>query len=172
MKPWMRLHGTVAAAILIAATLTTVFGYIAVRSLLGVLFPDLIDPAFARGALFGSGGSISDVSGAAQNASVMVGLVFGAVVVVSLIVIIGLILRQSWAREAGMVIYGFLGLLALATSLSGITADPPAPSAWLGVLTGLANLAVVVLLLMRSSARDFDPILQLRRSRQTDQAKV
>lgn len=166
------MHGTVAAAILIAATMTIVFGYIAVRSLLGVIFPGLIDPDFARGALFGSRGNITDVSGAAKNASVMVGLVFGVVVVVSVIIIIGLILRQSWAREAGMVVYGFLGLLALATSLSGITADPPAPSAWLGMLTGLANVSIVVLLLMRSSARDFDPILQLRRSRLMDDSKV
>jgi hypothetical protein len=133
-----------------------------VQSLLGVLDPDRIDPNFAQGSLFGSGGTVSDASGAAQNASALVALLFGAVVIVSVIIIIGLIFRGNWAREAGMVIYGFLGLIAFATSLSGITADPPAPSAWLGLLTGLANFATVVLLLLPATARDFSPHLRLR----------
>jgi hypothetical protein len=161
MKSWLRLHGTLATAVAIAVTLTTVFGHIAVQSLLGVLDPDRIDPNFARGSLFGSGGSVSNASGAAQNASALVALLLGAVVIVS-VIIIGLIFRGNWTREAGMVIYGFLGLIAFATSLSGITADPPAPSAWLGLLTGLANFATVVLLLLPATARDFSLHLRLR----------
>lgn len=160
MKSWLRLHGTLATAI--AVTLTTVFGSIAAQSWLGVLDPDRIDPAFARGSLFGSGGSVANPSDAAQNASALVAFLFGAVTLVSVIVIIGLIFRQSWAREAGMVIYGFLGLIAIATSLSAITADPPAPSAWLGLLTGLANVAIVIRLLLPATAQDFNPYLRSR----------
>ena len=92
MKSWLRLHGTLATAIVIAVTLTTVFGNIAVQSWLGVLDPDRIDPAFARGSLFGSGGSITNPSDAAQNASALVAILFGAVALVSVIVIVGLIL--------------------------------------------------------------------------------
>lgn len=166
MKRWLRLHGTITAALLLAAALTSVFGYMAVISLLGVLDPDRIDPAFARGSLFGSGGIATDASSAAQNASAIIAFLFGAVAVVSVIIIIGLILRQSWAREAGMVVYGFLGIASLAPSLNGVMADPPAPSAWLGVLTGLANLAIVGLLLLRTTARNFDPIARRRRHTQ------
>lgn len=170
MKPWLRSHGSIAAAIAIAVTLTSVFGYIAVVSFLGVLDPNRIDSRFRQGALFGSSGTATDVSGTAQNASALIALLFGVVVLVSIIVITGLIRRQSWARESAMVIYGFLGILSIAVSASGITADPPASSAWLGMLTGVANLTIVGLLLLRSTARDFDPILRLRsQARETRQ---
>ena len=161
----MRWYGTTTAALLIAVTLTSVFGYMAVVSLLGVFDPDRIDPAFARGALFGSGGTVRDASSAAQNASGIIAFVFGAVTLVSAIIIIGLILRQSWARESGMMVYGFLGIASLAASVSGIMADPPADSAWLGLLTALATLAIVGLLLLPVTAKNFDPIQQRRRRR-------
>src|SRR5680860_865564 len=48
----------------------------------------------------------------------------GAVVLLSAI-IIGLTFRGEWAREAGLVIYGLLGLVAIAASLGGLAADPP-----------------------------------------------
>ena len=161
MSKWLRMPATVAAAILIAATLTIAFGYIAVMSLLGVFYSDRIDPSFARGVLFGSDGGFDDVSSAAQNASGLVGLLFGGVVILSTVIVIGLILKQSWARESAMVIYGFLGLLSFATSINGVMADPPASAAWLGVLTGVANLSVVVLLLMPVSAREFLSLIHI-----------
>ena len=164
MKRLLRLHGTITAALLIAVALTSVFGYMALISLLGVLDPDRIDPAFARGSLFGSAGIATDASSASQNASAIIALLFGAVTLLTVIIIIGLILRQGWARESGIVVFGFLGIVSLAPSLSGVMADPPAPSAWLGVLTGLANLAIVGLLLLPRTARDFDPIARRRRA--------
>ena len=162
MNPWLRSHGTVAAAIVIAVTLTSVFGYIAAVSLLGVAYPDMIDPGFAQGALFGSDGTATDPSSAAQNASALVGMLFGAVDVVSMILIVGLIRRQSWARESAIVVYGFLGIVAIGASLAGMAADPPAPSAWLGIITGFANIAIVGLLLLPPTARDFDRLVRLR----------
>lgn len=75
--------------------------------------------------------------------------------VVSIIVVVGLMLVQAWAREAALVIYGVLGLVVLAASLGGLAGDPPAPSAWTGVLVGITNLVVVGLLLSKSSARIF-----------------
>lgn len=85
----------------------------------------------------------------------MIGIVIGSVVVVSIIVVVGLMLVQAWAREAALVIYGVLGLVVLAASLGGLAGDPPAPSAWTGVLVGITNLVVVGLLLSKSSARIF-----------------
>lgn len=89
---------------------------------------------------------MTDAGSAAQTASALVALVTGAVVIVSLVTVIGLVLRRKWAHESATVIYGFLGVIALATSCGGLMSDPPARSAWLGVLTGCANLAIVGLL--------------------------
>ncbi len=153
---WLRNRGTTVTAILIASMLTVSFGYIAVESFLGALYPDRLDQDFGRGVLSAApAGSTADAGGAAANASAIIGVVIGAVVLLSAIIIIGLVLRGDWARETGLVIYGLLGLLATGTSMGGLTSDPPAPSAWLGVLTGLANLTVVGLLLAPATARNF-----------------
>lgn len=156
MISWLRAHGTGAAAILIASGLTLAFGYVAVDSLLGAFDPNRLDSNFTRNALgMGASGSSQGAGGAASNASAIIGVVIGAVVILSLIIIIGLAFRRDWAREAGVVIYGLLGLMSVAVSLGGLSADPPAPSAWVGMLTGLANVAIVVLLLVPPTSRDF-----------------
>jgi hypothetical protein len=136
--------------------LTIIFGITAVDSWLGAFYPERLDPTFAR-----LTGSIADTdptrasSGAAGNASALIGLVMGIVVILSIVIIIGLMFRGQWAREAAFVIYGFLALLALAASLAGLAADPPAPSAWTGVLVGVADLAIVGLLMAPATSRDF-----------------
>ena len=156
MTSWLGAHATIAGAILIASGLTPAFGYVAVDSLLGAFDPGRLDSNFTRSAL-GMGGtnSAQGVGGAASNASAISGVVIGAVVILSLIIVIGLAFRRDWAREAGVVIYGLLGLMSIAVSLGGLSADPPAPSAWVGMLTGLANVAIVVLLLVPPTSRDF-----------------
>jgi hypothetical protein len=128
----------------------------ALRGFLGALDPDRLQRDFGRGVLSAaSGGSTADAGGAAANASAIIAVVIGAVVLLSAIIIIGLAFRGEWAREAGLVIYGLLGLVAIAASLGGLAADPPAPSAWLGVFTGLANFTVVGFLLAPATSRDF-----------------
>ncbi|MGB5168787.1 MAG: hypothetical protein WBO84_09430 [Acidimicrobiia bacterium] len=156
MISWLRAHGTIAGAVLIASGLTLAFGYVAVDSLLGAFDPERLDSNFTRSALgMGGANSAQGVGGAASNASAIIGIVIGAVVILSLIIIIGLAFRRDWAREAGVVIYGLLGLMSIAVSLGGLSADPPAPSAWVGMLTGLANVAIVVLLMVPPTSRDF-----------------
>jgi hypothetical protein len=49
-----------------------------------------------------------------------------------------------------------MGAVALLTSLQGVLADPPAPNARFGVMAGLANVAIVVFLIQRSTATDFE----------------
>lgn len=156
MISWLRAHGTLTSAVLIASGLTLAFGYVAVDSMLGAFDPERLDSNFTRSAL-GMGGTSSaqGVGGAASNASAIIGIVIGAVVILSLIIIVGLAFRRDWAREAGVVIYGLLGLMSIAVSLGGLSADPPAPSAWVGMLTGLANVAIVVLLMVPPTSRDF-----------------
>jgi hypothetical protein len=53
-----------------------------------------------------------------------------------------------------VVIDGLLGLMSIAVSLGGLSADPPAPSAWVGMINGIANFAVVGLLLAPATAQD------------------
>jgi hypothetical protein len=157
MREWVKYHGTTAAATLIAGTLTAIFGFIAGQSILSWIDPDRVDPGFSRGAVNLGGSTTTSSSVAVQNATAIIAIVFSAVVLVSVIVVFGLAIRKSAAREAAFVVYGLLGFISIATSLSGLTSDPPAPSAWFGLLTGVANFAVVVLLLLPATARDFDP---------------
>lgn len=143
-------------AILIILVLTVAFGFIAIDSLLGAIYPERLSPSFARFV-----GSIAETEqgsaggGPASNASGMIAIVMGSVVIVSVIIMTGLLFLQPWAREAALVIYGVLGLVVVAASLGGLAADPPAPSAWTGVLVGVSNLTIVGLLLTKSAARIF-----------------
>jgi hypothetical protein len=157
MRKWVKDHGTTAAATLIAGTLTAIFGFIAGQSILSWIDPGRVDPAFSRGAVILGGSTTNSSSAAVQNVTAIIAIVFSAVVLVSVIVVIGLVRRKSAAREAAFVVYGVLGFISIATSLSGLASDPPATSAWFGLLTGVANLSVVVLLLLPATARDFDP---------------
>lgn len=79
----------------------------------------------------------------------------GAVVVVSAITIVGLTLRRGWAREAAVGIYGFLGVVATAVSIGGLRT---APSASIGLLSGVASIGIVALLLTPSTVRDFNSV--------------
>ncbi|MEA3510275.1 MAG: hypothetical protein U9R51_02465 [Actinomycetota bacterium] len=156
MRLWLRAHGTTAAAILVAGMLTAWFGYMSLGSLLGAIDPERLDQEFGRGVLSAApAGSTADAGGAAANASAIVGIVIGAIVLLSAITIVGLMFRGAWAREAGLVIYGLLGFVATAASLGGLAADPPAPSAWAGMFIGLTNFAIVGLLLAPATARDY-----------------
>jgi len=152
VKRWLQAHGTTAAAIVIASVLTLWYGLVAAQSWIGAIDPDRMDPTFARRALALGG----DRGGSAATASGIIGLVIGAVVVVSAITIVGLVLRRSWAREAAFGLYGFLGVVAIMVSVGGLMADPPQSSAWVGLLSGAASLSVVVLLLARPTGRDFN----------------
>lgn len=69
---------------------------------------------------------------------------------------VGLVLRRAGARDAALLTFAVLGLLALVMAVPGVLADPPRPAARWGVLTGLADLAIVVLLLLPAAAEDFD----------------
>lgn len=152
MRRWRRVHATTAAATLIASALTLWYGVVAVQSWITAVDPDRMDPAFARRALVLGG----ERGGSAATASGIIGLVIGAVVVVSVIVIAGLVLRRPWAREAAFGLYGFLGVVAIMVSVGGLMADPPQSSAWFGLLSGAASLSVVALLLARPTGRDFN----------------
>lgn len=78
--------------------------------------------------------------------------------VLFLVAALGVFRRRSWGREAGGLLAGAFALVATPLAIGGLTAQPPAPEAAQGLLIGLANLGVVVLLLSRSTASDFAAI--------------
>jgi hypothetical protein len=87
--------------------------------------------------------------------------VFGAAVTLTLsalalVLALGVFRRREGAHHAAIGVFGAMGAVALLTSLQGVLADPPAPNARFGVMAGLANVAIVVLLIQRSTATDFE----------------
>ncbi|MCZ7533745.1 MAG: hypothetical protein M5U23_10100 [Acidimicrobiia bacterium] len=155
MKQWLTDHWSTAGAVLVAGVLTAAFGNIAFQSLLDWIDPSRIDDDFARGALGFGGGA--DPGQTALNTTAIITVLFGSVVIVCAVLVIGLALRKIWAREGAFFVFGLLGLVSVGASLAGFAADPPAPSASVGMATGIANFVVVALLLMPATRLDFDP---------------
>ena len=88
-------------------------------------------------------------------------LAFGGVVVLAAcavvaVLVLGLLLRRPWAREAGMLVTVAFAMLGLGIGAAGLAADRPARAAWAGIAVGLANVAVLVLLLLPATADDVD----------------
>ena len=87
-------------------------------------------------------------------------LTFGAGVMLALsvwsvFVGIAILLRRRWARDAGFATYGTFAV-ALPIALVAMFSDPPAPTAWQGVLIGCVNLGIVVLLARETTGTDFE----------------
>lgn len=162
VKRWMTDHWSTAGAVLVGGGLTAAFGNIASQSFLDWNDPSRINADFARGTLGFGGGA--DPGQTAQNTTAIITVIFGSVVIVCTILVIGLALRKIWAREGALFVFGLLGLVSVAASLAGFAAEPPAPSAEVGMLTGIANFAVVAFLLMPASRLDFDPFADYHRA--------
>lgn len=99
-----------------------------------------------------------------STATVIVALVMLAVSLVTLMQCVGVARRRQGARHAALVTFGVLGFVALAAALPGLFAQPPSPNARYGVLTGFADIAVVVLLLLPMTADDVE-LAERRRDR-------
>ena len=85
--------------------------------------------------------------------------IFGAVVtlglcVLSLVLAGGLLRRRQSFQVAAALTFTILGLIALGSSASGLTSDPPAENAKIGLLVGLMDVGIVICLLMPSTQDD------------------
>ena len=78
---------------------------------------------------------------------------------------LGLAGRRERSRINAMVVFGLVGIVLIAFSMVGLTSDPPARNAWLGLLLGLAHTAVAVLAVMPDVAHDID-LAEMDRERQ------
>lgn len=103
--------------------------------------------------------------------------IFGAVLMLGLCALaillgVGLLRRRAGSHQAAAVIFAVLGLIALAASLSGLNADPPAENAKLGLLVGLVDAAIVVCLLLPTTQDDIDRAESIRAQRKHEKLKA
>lgn len=84
-------------------------------------------------------------------ATILLGLSLLALVLAS-----GVFRRREGAQHAAVIVFAILGLIAIAASVQGLTADPPSEGARVGLAVGLTNLVIVGLLLTASSREDFE----------------
>jgi hypothetical protein len=91
-----------------------------------------------------------------STATTIVVIVILVVSALTLGLTIGVLRRREGARHAALMTFGLLALLALAASLPGLMAVPPRSGARFGVLVGLADVAVVGLLLLPMTADDVE----------------
>lgn len=102
---------------------------------------------------------------------------FGAVLMLGLcalaiVLSIGVLRRRSGSLQAAAVTFGVLGFMAIAASLTGLNARPPAENAKLGLLVGLVDAAIVVCLLLPSTRHDIDGAEFIRAERKREKLKA
>ncbi|HEX6255169.1 MAG TPA: hypothetical protein VFZ70_05100 [Euzebyales bacterium] len=90
------------------------------------------------------------------SATLIVSVVILALSMLTALQCLGVARRRQGARHAALVTFGMLSFVSLAAGLTGLQAVPRAPNAWYGVLVGMLDAAVVVLLLLPSTADDFE----------------
>lgn len=143
MRAWIRVYGTLAAAVVIGGVLTVPFLYESVWLLLG-----RGDGSTLRGAYA--------LMGADSAADITVfrtlGILEGVPALLAAVILVGVALRREWAREAGAAIFFLFGVVATFVSLGGMADASRAPRAVQGFIIGLASFVVVALLMVKPTA--------------------
>ncbi|HUU61619.1 MAG TPA: hypothetical protein VMX37_04480 [Acidimicrobiia bacterium] len=91
-------------------------------------------------------------------------IVVGAVSLVVLAVIVGLIARRQAAREAAFAVFGTIAVVAGLAGIGGLVKGRSPGGSWLAASTALACSAVVILLALQSTATAFE-LAEMRRHR-------
>lgn len=144
-----RARLTVLAAAL-SAVLAVPYLYVAVDLGLVVFGDRQLDAHSAR--------ELATLGYSSQETSNLIAIAFFALVflaVYAVLLSVGLFLRHQWARHGAILTYIFFAVVMLPLAVAGFTADPPAANAWLGILLGLADLSIPVVLLSNPVSDDF-----------------
>ncbi len=89
----------------------------------------------------------------------------GAITLVVLIVIAGLLGRRQWAREAAFAVFGTMGLISGVALVGSALTDPIPRGLWIALATLLCCAAIIGLLLLSSVAIDFEKAEMARQRR-------
>lgn len=143
-RPYAR---TTATALAVMLALTAVFGAWSVDGIIGLSQDRALS---SDEVLVGITRQTSDAATA-----ITAGLVL-AVCLVTLGLVLGIARRNPGSRYGAVVLFLLLGVVALASGLTGIAADPPARNAAYGLLCAVADFGVAGLLLAPATTHDFD----------------
>lgn len=94
----------------------------------------------------------------ANNVTALTAGLIGVMCAITVVLAVGVLRRRAGARYGAIGLFGFLAVVVLAAALPGVLATPPTPNAAYGVLCGVANAAIVGLLLTPATADDFDEV--------------
>ena len=82
--------------------------------------------------------------------------IVGAVTLVVILVIAGLIARRQAAREAAFAVFGGIALVAGLAGIGSLIGGSPSSGTWLGAGTAVVFIGVIVLLSLQSTSIDFE----------------
>jgi alkylhydroperoxidase/carboxymuconolactone decarboxylase family protein YurZ len=150
------------AAIALSVAITVPYVVIFVQTLRAIVHPDSVSEEMLLELAMMGALSQGDQAWIAFS---YLAATLGAVNLVVLVVIGGLIARRQAAREAAFAVFGVITLVAGLAALGGLVGGHPSGGSWLGAITGLACLGVVVLLALESTGTDFELAEMERRRR-------
>ena len=90
--------------------------------------------------------------------------IVGAVTLVVILVIVGLIARRQAAREAAFAVFGGIALVAGLAGIGSLIGGSPSSGTLLGAVTAVVFVGVIVLLSLQSTSIDFE-LAEMERQR-------
>lgn len=153
------------AAVALATAITVPYVVIFIQTIRAILDPDSVSEEMLAG--LASLGAMSE-GNQVWIAFSYLAAVLGAINLVVLLVIAGLIARRQAAREAAFAVFGIITLIAGLAGLGALVRGHPSGGSWLGAITSLACLGVVVLLALESTGIDFE-LAEMKRRRRASQ---
>jgi lipoprotein signal peptidase len=90
--------------------------------------------------------------------------IVGAVTLVVVLIIVGLVVRRQAAREAAFAVFGTFALISGLAGIGTLIGRSPSSGSWLGAGTAAACLGVIILLALGSTSRDFE-LAEMERGR-------
>ncbi len=143
---------TTLAAATLALVITAAFIAAGLDLLLTALDPDRLSAA-ERSSMVSLG--LPTSSRETSTLALISGVAVTVVSLVAVVVVVGILSRRDWAREAGIGFFAILGIILGAVALGGLLADPPASGAALGMALAVGQLGVAGLLLTHQTEDDF-----------------
>jgi len=140
-------------AIALATAITAPYLGIVVQSIRGAVDPSSVPEELVRDlAMFGTATEGSEVSIAFSYLAAVV----GAVTLVVMLTLAGVVMRRPAAREAAFAVFGAMALISGLATVGGLVGRGLSGGSWLGGATCAACIGVVVLLARPATSVDFE----------------